>query len=93
MPRRREGRDLPEIVTRLFDAARDEFPDPQAVNRTLLEISKLYDPVSGGPLLEHALRRHIVECLQAGKVEEAGRALQARFEEYRQTFKLPQGDE
>ena len=89
MPRRREGRDLPEIVIKLFEAAKAGFPDPQAVNRDLVQLSRLYDPVSGGPLLEHSLRRHIVQCLQAGRVEDASRALQARFDEYRQTFELP----
>ena len=87
MPRRREGRDLPEIVTRLFEQARSQFPDPQAVNRTLLELSRFYDPISGGIILEHAARRRIVEFLQQGKTQEAGDALQERFEQYRQTFK------
>ncbi len=93
MPRRREGRDLPEIVSRLFEQARAEFPDPQAVNRTLVQLSRLYDPVSGGPLLEHELRRRIVESLERGRVEEAREALNARFEEYRSTFRLPQKDD
>ncbi len=86
MPRRREGRDLPEIVTRLFEQARAQFPDPQAVNRTLLELSRFYDPVSGGVILDHALRRRIVEFLQQGKTEEAGQALQERFGQYSQSF-------
>ena len=89
MPRRREGRDLPEIVSKLFEQARAEFPDPQAVNRILIHLSRLYDPVSGGPLLRHELRRRIVEALERGRVEEAREALEARFEEYRSTFKLP----
>ena len=87
MPRRREGRDLPEIVTRLFEQARARFPDPQAVNRTLLELSRFYDPVSWGFILDHALRRRIVEFLEQGKTDEAGQALQERFEQYSQSFK------
>ena len=87
MSRRREGRDLPEIVTKLFEQARTQFPDPQAVNRTLLELSRFYDPVSGGIILEHATRRRIVEFLQQGKTQEADEVLQQRFDEYRQTFK------
>lgn len=87
MSRRREGRDLPEIVTKLFEQARTQFPDPQAVNRTLLELSRFYDPVSGGTILEHATRRRIVEFLQQGKTQEADEVLQQRFDEYRQTFK------
>lgn len=86
MPRRREGRDLPEIVTRLFEQARSQFPDPQAVNRTLLQLSRLYDPVSGGIIVPHETRRRIVEFLAQGKTREAGEVLQARFDEYRQTF-------
>ena len=91
MPRRREGRDLPEIVKRLFDQARAEFPDPRAVNHTLLELSRFYDPVSGGVILEHATRRRIVELLEKGQTEEASRALEERFEEYSRSFKP--GDE
>lgn len=70
MPRRREGRDLPEIVKRLFEQARAQFPDPRAVNHTLLELSRFYDPVSGGVILEHAIRRRIVELLAQGQTEE-----------------------
>ena len=87
MPRRREGRDLPEIVMRLFAGARAQFPDPRAVNRTLLELSRFYDPVSGGVILEHATRRRIVELLEKGQTEEASRALEERFEEYSRSFK------
>lgn len=91
MPRRREGRDLPEIVKRLFAEARAQFPDPRAVNRTLLELSRFYDPVSGGVILDHATRRRIVELLEKGQTEEASRALEERFEEYSRSFKP--GDE
>ncbi|MBI4588555.1 MAG: hypothetical protein HY725_06925 [Candidatus Rokubacteria bacterium] len=87
MPRRREGRDLPEIVKRLFEQARAQFPDPRAVNRTLLELSRFYDAVSGGVILEHAIRRRIVELLAQGQMEEASRALEERFQEYCQGFK------
>ena len=90
MPRRREGRDLPEIVMKLFEQARTQFPDPQAVNQTLLELSRFYDPISGGIILEHATRRRIVEFLQQGKTREAGEVLQQRFDDYRRTFKPPE---
>lgn len=87
MSRRREGRDLPEIVATLFEQARAQFPDPQAVNRCLVELSKLYDPVSGGVIVEHALRRRIVLCLQEGRSADAEQALQERFEGYRKSFR------
>ncbi len=90
MARRREGRDLPEIVGRLFDEARSQFPDPQAVNRTLLQLCRLYDPVSGGIILEHETRRRIVDFLAHGKTREAGEVLQVCFEEYRKTFEPPE---
>lgn len=86
MPRRREGRDLPEIVAKLFERARAEFPDPRAVNRSLLELCRLYDPVSSTPVMEHGLRRVIVEQLQEGHREAAARALSRRFDEYRKSF-------
>jgi len=87
VPRRREGRDLPEIVTKLFEQARAQFPDPRAVNRTLLELSRFYDAISGGFIVDHALRRRIVELLQQGRIDEAGQALQERFEQYSRSFK------
>ena len=87
MPRRREGRDLPEIVKRLFAEARAQFPEPRAVNRTLVELSRFYDAVSGGVVLEHATRRRIVELLEKGQTEAASRALEERFEQYAQSFK------
>ena len=76
---------------RLFAEARAQFPEPRAVNRTLLELSRFYDPVSGGVILEHATRRRIVELLEKGQTEEASRALEERFEEYSRSFKP--GDE
>jgi hypothetical protein len=91
MSRRREGRDLPEIVTKLFQAARTQFPDPRAVNRVLVELSRLYDPVSGGAIVAHDLRRRIIRWLDEGRVDEAGRAMEARFEDYRKSFKRVDG--
>ena len=87
MPRRREGRDLPEVVLSVFEQARSHFPDPRAVNRTLVELSRLFDAVSGGPILDHGARRRIIELLREGRTEEAAQALTARFDEYRETFK------
>lgn len=87
MPRRREGRDLPEIVSRLFEQARAQFPDPRGVNRTLVELSRFYDAVSGGVIVEHALRRRIVELLEKGKAEEARQVLEERVAQYSQSFK------
>ncbi len=82
MPRRRRGLDLLELVTRIFERAEAQFPDAQAVNRILLEASRFYDPLTGGLLLPHALRRQIVELIQQGKTEEASRLLKERLESY-----------
>lgn len=82
MPRRRRGLDLLDLVTRIFERAEAQFPDPQAVNRTLLEACRFYDPLTGGPLLPHALRRQIVEWVEQGKREEASRLLRERLEFY-----------
>lgn len=87
MGRRREGRDLPEIVEKLFEDARTRFPDARAVNRVLVELSRLYDPVTGGRIMEHDLRVRIVRCLEAGRLDEAALALAARVKDYRQSFK------
>ena len=82
MPRRRRGLDLLDLVTRIFERAEAQFPDPQAVNRTLIEASRFYDPLTGGPVLEHVLRRQVVELVQQGKTDEASRLLRERLESY-----------
>jgi hypothetical protein len=52
-----------------------------------LELSRFYDPVSGGVILEHAIRRRIVDLLTQGQTEEASRALEERFQQYYESFK------
>ena len=75
------------MVSRLFEQARAAFPDPRAVNRTLVELSRFYDAVSGGVIVEHSARRRIVGLLEQGKTEDARRALDERFEQYAQSLK------
>ncbi len=75
MPPRRRGLDLLNLVRRIFERAEAEFPDPQAVNRVLIEASRFYDPNSGGPVLPHGLRRQIVELVREGKSQEARQLL------------------
>jgi len=89
MPRRRRGLDLLDLITRIFERAEAQFPDPQAVNRTLLEASRFYDPDTGGPLLQHALRRQIVELVQQGNTAEASRLLRERLESYARSVGEP----
>lgn len=82
MPRRRRGLDLLDLVTRIFERAEAQFPDPQAVNRTLIEASRFFDPLTGGAVLEHGLRRQIVELVREGRTGEASRLLRERLECY-----------
>jgi len=89
MPRRRRGLDLLEVVTGIFERAEAEFPDPQAVNRTLLEVSRFYDPLTGGPLLQHAVRRQIVELVREGETDKARRILRQRLESYARSVRGP----
>ena len=82
MPRRRRGLDFLELVTGIFERAEAQFPDPQAVNRILIEASRFYEPETGGPLLPHAHRRQIVELLREGKSDEARQLLRERLDSY-----------
>jgi hypothetical protein len=62
-------RDDPAID--IFREALAHIRDISRVKRLLLELGRLYNPVTNGPILQLPARRRIVELLEAGAEEEA----------------------
>jgi hypothetical protein len=56
--------------------------NPSQARRLLLELSRYYDPVLGGAIMEVRHQREIMEALEAGRVGEAEALIQARYELY-----------
>jgi len=57
----------------LFLRAEANFTDVQQVDRILLELSRCYNPLTNGPIVDPTTRRAIIEFLQAARVEDARR--------------------
>ncbi|HLC41398.1 MAG TPA: hypothetical protein VJO34_07185 [Methylomirabilota bacterium] len=66
----------------LFREARNNLSDVTRVDRILLELGRLYDPVVGGTLVDLPLRQKIVGLLREGRFDEAGALLDARLAAY-----------
>ena len=73
-------RDDPAID--LFREALDRLEDLARVKRIVLELGRLYDPVSNGPILSPTNGRQVVERLEAGRVEEARQGLEEALQAY-----------
>jgi len=54
----------------LFRDALASLADIPHVKRILLELGRLYNPVTNGPILDLARRRRIVELLEGGATDE-----------------------
>jgi hypothetical protein len=59
----------------LFLTARANLGDLERAKPILFELSRLYNPLIDGPLIDRASYVRIVECLEAGRLEEARRVL------------------
>jgi hypothetical protein len=66
----------------LFREAQNNLMDIRRVDRILLELGRLYDPVAGGTLVDLPLRRRIIGLLNDGCMEEAGALLDDRLAAY-----------
>src|SRR5262249_33955617 len=74
-------RDDPAIE--LFQDAQLHIDDVARVKRILLELGRLYNPVTNGPILALAHRRRIVELIEGGGKEAARALLDQCASEYR----------
>ena len=61
-----------------FAEVEAHLDDPARVNRVLLELSRYYNPLIHGPIVDLETRRRILEALEAGRPEEARRLLHER---------------
>lgn len=66
----------------LFERARESLGDLSQCKPLLFELTRLYNPVVNGPLVDRATYARILESLEAGRVEEARRLLDERFALY-----------
>ena len=66
----------------LFRAALDHFSDPPRLRHALLELTRVYNPLSNGPLLDPAVRRRILDLVEAGRDAEARRLLEDHLAAY-----------
>jgi hypothetical protein len=73
-------RDDPAID--LFREALDHLEDAGRVKGIVIELGRLYDPVSNGAILSPATGRRVVEGLEAGRVEEARQLLEEALRTY-----------
>jgi hypothetical protein len=75
-----------ELLASLGDLAR--------VRDLMRELSRYYDPVLGGAILEVRHQRAVVEALEAGRTEEARALIEERYELYiRDRAHLGRGEE
>lgn len=66
----------------LFETARDSLDDLQRCKPILFELTRLYNPVVDGPLVDRTTYARILDCVESGQVEEARRLLEARLALY-----------
>lgn len=76
----------------LFREAKANLSDVRRVDRILLELGRLYDPLAGGAIVDLPTRIRIVGALRAGRTEEAASLLDARLALYT-SFDSAEGDE
>jgi hypothetical protein len=66
----------------LFERARASLEDLAQAKPLLFELSRLYNPVVNGPLVDRATYARILESLERGEVDEARRLLEERLALY-----------
>ncbi len=75
--RKREDHAL--ILIRELLASLDQ---PAQARRLLLELSRYYDPILGGAIMEVRHQREIMDAIEGGRRGEAEALVQARYELY-----------
>ncbi len=77
--RSRKREDHALVLIRDLLGCLDDMP---RVRELMRELSRYYDPVLGGAILEVRHQRAIVEAIEAGRPEEAQALIQQRYELY-----------
>lgn len=68
-----------DYAVNLFREARGHLGDVRRVDRILLELGRFYNPLTDNAIVDPPTRRRILDLIQAGEVEEAGRLLDERL--------------
>lgn len=79
---RRTGGKQHDYAVDLFREAQANLGDLSRVSRILLELGRFYNPLVNGPIVDPSTRRRVLEALEAGRREEAGRLLDERLDLY-----------
>ena len=79
-----------DIVEKLFEEIRSHWDDLPRVNRLLIELGRIYDPLLSGRVVEPSIHRQIMELLRSGKTEEARQVLEQRIESHHRFERLKQ---
>jgi hypothetical protein len=66
----------------LFEAARTSLDDLGRCKPILFELTRLYNPIVNGPLVDRATYIRILEAVEAGRIDEARRLLEERLALY-----------
>lgn len=66
----------------LFQQAQANLDDVERLKPILFELSRLYNPLVDGPLVDRPSYVQILEASEAGRVDEARRCLEARLALY-----------
>ena len=85
-PSKREGRarKRDDYGVQLFRRALDSFADLAALRHALLELTRSYNPVTNGPILDAATRYHIIQLVEAGEEAGAHRLLAQQLDAFAQ---------
>ncbi len=73
----------------LFRRIETNLGDVGLVDRVLLELSRCYNPLTNGPIVDLATRRAIVESLRAGLTGEARQLLDQSLTDYAPPAEAP----
>ncbi|OLC13051.1 MAG: hypothetical protein AUH29_14300 [Candidatus Rokubacteria bacterium 13_1_40CM_69_27] len=66
----------------LFQRAEANLGDLERLKPILLELSRLYNPLVNGPLVDRTTYARIIESAETGRIEEARQLLDARLALY-----------
>jgi hypothetical protein len=79
---RDRGNKREDYAVDLLREARASLDDPARVDRILLELGRLYNPLTDRPIAEVSTRRKVAELLSGSQAEEAGRLLDTLLDSY-----------
>ena len=93
-PSEREGRGRKrdDYGVQLFRRALDSFADLAALRHALLELTRSYNPVSNGPILDPATRHRIIQLVEAGQEADARQLLAEHLDVYARRGADREGD-